>query len=199
MRALLALTLLAGASAAHAWEPACWPTNVNKVAIIPAPTIGGTALYATWTCAKPDGSGYTNAVFSFDAMELQQFVPKYMTSTLTTTDMRNAWLSQGSELPADQLQRATVAVQAYLTTAVVANNGTVPVRSVYRISPLTGKLVMVIGPRVATGKRCWVNRRIPGTDYYSVQYVDDASTPADDQLGDVYALCTLLAPKGVMN
>lgn len=152
--------------------------------------------WAVWTCATP--GGYKNWWYMFDWAEPAKHISKALLGTFTraeadadcATQCKDDW----SQAEADFI---TLKIKLYGAYARVIRSSAEPqIRSVYaRLPNGTRSPTPVPGAGVAVGAECWTYDRITTSKYYLVK--NDVNAVDGTPLGEVYAECQFVAPKGV--
>lgn len=154
---------------------------------------------ATWTCQTP--TGYVNETWRYSASKVAGEVSRALRGLLDESAAQTRCAAECTA-DTDPVRRAAVSdfVAPHRASVKVAVSGTATSRPVYSLNADgTRSTVAIPGARVAVGGYCWMNRRVPGTNYYDVSGSPNVATTApDDQLpARTVALCTLYAPYGV--
>ncbi len=194
---LLLCWLVSGAAYAVS-PPPCLPKVQWPLAVITGGLPAGVSVkqdtYAVWVCNLPSGYQVQAWLFTMPAV-----------STVALNYARGLWSKADADADCatscvDATDTETVFLQqlsaANKPPALVAFNGSNPQRSVYAANA-DGSLnpTPIAGSSVAVAAACDSSLRIPGTTYYSVKGIADASN-AGATLGLVFAVCVVSLPIG---
>lgn len=195
---LLAMCWLVSGAAHAAAPPPCLPKVQWPLAVVTGTVPAGVSTrddtYAVWVCNLSSGYKVQAWLFTMPAV-----------STVALNYARGTWTKANADADcattcADATPTEAVFLRQLMTAntppARVAFNGSNPTRSVYGTNA-DGSLnpTPIAGASVAVAASCDAGHRIPGTTYYSVQGVSNASNAAA-LLGAVFAVCVVSLPIG---
>lgn len=194
----LLMCWLVSGSAYAVTPPPCLPKVQWPLAVVTGPIPAGVSTredtYAVWVCNLP--AGYKVQAWLFTMPAVSTVALNYALGTWTKANADADCATNCADATATETTFLQQLMAANKPPARVAFNGNNPVRSVYSANA-DGSLnpTPVAGSSVAVAASCDSGTRIPGTTYYSVQGLPDASK-AGLILGALFAVCVVSLPIG---
>jgi hypothetical protein len=154
----------------------------------------GNTYVSGWTCKT--ATGYRNYIYAWSAQSIGRWLLDAVAGALDEAAAREWCKTNCLPLTAEQMTDARALVAGRLASAKVSASGTATTRPVYSVSGTTRTIVP--NARVAIGEACDIGMRLGTTSYFSVAGKPNVAVAGSyPALGDVYAICTFVAPSGV--
>lgn len=195
MRLVLGTLLLLASGLVNAQTaPACWPFDLKgKVETVTSGVSERYNAVGYWSCETPDGVYSYGLMFNWgEALQVAA------TNALTKQQADTTYLANTSPLTAEEKTWLDARLPLYRARAYVASNGGNTTRAVFQLNPDgTRSAVAVPNMRVAIATECDPKVRVRGTLFYSVKGKTNADPAGPPVLGDVVAVCQVVAPLGL--
>lgn len=205
MKSLVAALLLLASITVQAQTPpmpVCYPDVVlpAKFGVIELPE-GANLLYthvAGWTCRVP--TGYKNQLWMFNVDNVTDALVEIVTTGSFNEQAARDKCAQTCQevVPTPAEEAAAAPLIARLAIAIVSQSASTT-RPVYALDAAGARITTPVpNARVMVGDRCWIDRRLGTTGYYSVEGQPNVATSdPNDRLGAVYSVCQFIAPMGL--
>lgn len=192
---LLALVLALPALGWAQQAPACWPFQL-KGTIRAVPNTVSTRWDAVgiWSCQTP--TGIRNYHLFFNWTNSKPVATK--TTGWNKVEADALYASVAQPLTTEEKDWGLATANPFRATAYVASNGTAKTRKVFTLNPDgTRSAAPVAGQEVAVAAECNAGVRVANTQFYSVKGRTNADPSGPPILGDVVAVCQVVAPLGL--
>lgn len=195
MKKLLLCLLVLASGVASAAPPACWPFQLKGV-IKQVPDTVSTEWNALgiWSCDTPTGVRTYHIFFNWQ----EALAIAARETPWTKADADAVYNLVSKPLTPEQEAWGAATAAPYVAKAYVASNGVLKTRKVFTLNPDgTRSAAPVAGQEVAVAAECNAGVRVANTSFYSVKGRTNADPSGPPILGDVVAVCQVVAPLGL--
>ena len=173
----------------------CWPLQLKgTIKLVPSNISTRYDAVGIWSCETPTGIRNYHLFFSW--ANAKSVATKEGPWTKAEADAVYSPLAKA--LTPEEMAWGDATAAPYVAKAYVASNGILKTRKVFTLNPDgTRSAAPVAGQEVAVAAECNAGVRVANTSFYSVKGRTNADPSGPPILGDVVAVCQVVAPLGL--